>query len=46
MGPDEALRLIELDGISRQVPPVTEWLHAHIDNLTAVQPATLSRHRL
>ena len=34
-GPDEALRIIELDEISRHVPTVTEWLTTHIDNLTA-----------
>jgi integrase len=44
-GPDEALRIIELDEIGRHVPAVTEWLHTHIDNLTGVQPATLARYR-
>jgi hypothetical protein len=44
-GPDEALRIIELDEIGRHVPTVTEWLHTHIDNLTGVQPATLARYR-
>ena len=34
-GPDEALRIIERDEISRHVPTVTEWLTTHIDNLTA-----------
>jgi hypothetical protein len=37
-GPDEALRIIELDEIGRHVPNVTEWLYAHIDN-------NRSRHR-
>jgi hypothetical protein len=32
-GPEEALRIIELDENGRQVPTVTEWLHTHIDNL-------------
>jgi hypothetical protein len=31
-GPDEALRIIELDEIGRRVPTVTDWLHTHIDN--------------
>ena len=44
-GPDEALRIIELDEIGRHVPTVTEWLHTHIDNLTGVQPATIARYR-
>jgi hypothetical protein len=45
-GPDEALRIIELDEIGRHVPTVTEWwLTTHIDNLTGVQRATLSRYR-
>lgn len=44
-GPDEALRIIELDEIGRHVPTVTEWLYTHIDNLTGVQPATLARYR-
>lgn len=44
-GPDEALRVIELDEIGRHVPTVTEWLHTHINNLTGVQPATLARYR-
>ncbi len=44
-GPDEALRIIELDEIGRHVPTVTEWLHSHIDNLTGVQPATIARYR-
>ena len=44
-GPEEALRIIELDEIGRHVPTVTEWLHTHIDNLTGVQPATLARYR-
>jgi integrase len=39
-GPDEALRIIELDEIARRVPTVTEWLHNHINNLTGVQAAT------
>jgi integrase len=44
-GPDEALRVIELDEIGRHVPSVTEWLRTHIDNLTGVQPATVARYR-
>lgn len=44
-GPDEALRIIELDEIGRHVPSVSQWLHTHIDNLTGVQPATLARYR-
>ena len=44
-GPDEALRIIELHEIGRHVPTVTEWLRTHIDNLTGVQPATLTRYR-
>jgi len=44
-GPDEALRIIDLDEIARRVPTVTEWLHNHINNLTGVQPATLARYR-
>lgn len=44
-GPDEALRIIELDEIAPRVPTVNEWLHTHIDNLTGVQPATLARYR-
>ncbi|MCW2655411.1 MAG: site-specific recombinase XerD [Mycobacterium sp.] len=44
-GPDEALRIIELDEIGCHVPTVTEWLHTHIDNLTGVQPATIARYR-
>jgi len=44
-GPDEALRVIELDEIGRHVPTVTEWLNTHIDTLTGVQPATLARYR-
>jgi integrase len=44
-GPDEALRIIELDEIGRHVPTVTEWLSTHIDNLTGVQPATFARDR-
>jgi integrase len=44
-GPDEALRIIELDEIGQHVPTVTEWLTTHIDNLTGVQPATLARYR-
>jgi integrase len=44
-GPDEALRVIELDEIGKHVPTVTEWLNIHIDNLTGVQPATLNRYR-
>jgi integrase len=44
-GPDEALRIIELDEIGRHVPTVTAWLITYIDNLTAVQPATLARYR-
>jgi len=43
-GPDEALRIIELDEIGRHVPTVTAWLSTHIDNLTGVQPA-LARYR-
>jgi integrase len=44
-GPDEALRILELDEIARRVPTVSEWLHNHINNLTGVQPATLARYR-
>jgi NADPH-dependent glutamate synthase beta subunit-like oxidoreductase len=44
-GPDEALRIIELDEIGRHVPTVTEWLTTHIDNLTGVQLATVARYR-
>ena len=44
-GPDEALRIIELDEIGRHVPTVTDWLTTHIDNLTGVQPATIARYR-
>jgi integrase len=44
-GPDEALRVIELDEIGKHVPTVTEWLTTHIDNLTGVQPATMNRYR-
>src|SRR5690348_8464442 len=44
-GPDEALRIIELDEIGRHVPTVTEWLNTHIDNPAGVQPATLVRYR-
>jgi hypothetical protein len=44
-GPDEALRIIELDEIGRHVPTVTAWLSTHIDNLTGVQSATLARYR-
>jgi integrase len=44
-GPDEALRIIELDEVGRRVPTVTEWLHTHINNLTGVQAATLARYR-
>jgi hypothetical protein len=44
-GPDEALRIIELDEIGRHVSTVAEWLTTHIDNLTGVQPATLARYR-
>jgi integrase len=44
-GPDEAMRILELDEIGRHAPTVTEWLHTHIDNLTGVQPATLNRYR-
>ncbi len=44
-GPDEALRVIELDEIGKHVPTVTEWLTSHIDNLTGVQPATINRYR-
>jgi integrase len=40
-GPDEALRVIELDEVGRHVPTVTEWLYT----LTGVQPATLTRYR-
>jgi integrase len=42
-GPDEALRIIELDEIGRHVPTVAEWLCTYIDNLTGVQPATIRR---
>jgi integrase len=44
-GPDEALRVIELDEVGKHVPTVTEWLYTHVDNLTGVQPATLARYR-
>jgi hypothetical protein len=44
-GPDEALRIVELDEIGRHVPTVSEWLHAHIDSLTGVQSATLALYR-
>jgi integrase len=44
-GPEEALRIVELDEVGRHVPSVTEWLNTHIDNLTGVQPATLARYR-
>ena len=44
-GPDEALRILELDEIGEHVPTVTAWLTTHIDNLTGVQPATLARYR-
>jgi integrase len=44
-GPDEALRVIELDEVGKHVPTVTEWLYTHIDTLTGVQPATLARYR-
>lgn len=44
-GPDEALRVIELDEIGRHIPSVTDWLRTHIDNLTGVQPATVARYR-
>ncbi|MGY4713090.1 tyrosine-type recombinase/integrase [Mycolicibacterium sp. CBM1] len=44
-GPDEALRIVELDEIGRHVPSVTDWLKSHIDNLTGVQPATQARYR-
>ena len=44
-GPDEALRIIELDEVGRHVPTVTEWLTTHIDNLTGIQPATIQRYR-
>lgn len=44
-GPEEALRVIELDEIGKHVPTVTEWLYTHIDNLTGVQPATVNRYR-
>jgi integrase len=44
-GPDEALRVIELDEIGKHVPTVGEWLHTHIDNLTGIQPAIINRYR-
>jgi hypothetical protein len=40
-GPDEALRVVELDEIGSHLPAVTDWLMTHIDNLTGVQSATL-----
>ena len=30
-GPDEALRIIELDEVGRHVPTVSEWLHRQSD---------------
>lgn len=44
-GPEEALRVIELDEIGTHVPTVAEWLYTHIDNLTGVQPAIANRYR-
>jgi hypothetical protein len=44
-GPEEALRIIEIDEIGRHVPTVTQWLTTHVDNLTGIQPATISRYR-
>ena len=44
-GPDEALRIIELDEVGRHVLSVTEWLNIYIDNLTGIQPATINRYR-
>lgn len=44
-GTEEALRVIELEEVGRQVKTVKEWLEEHIDSLTGVQPATLARYR-
>jgi hypothetical protein len=41
VGSDEALRVIEHDEIGQHVPTITEWLYAHVDNLTGVQSASL-----
>lgn len=44
-GAAEALRVVELEELGKQVPTVADWLSTHIDSLTGVQPATLQRYR-
>lgn len=44
-GPEEALKVVELEEAGQSVITVSEFLTAHIDSLTGVQPATLDRYR-
>jgi integrase len=44
-GPEQALRIIELDELGRHVPTVIDWLRTYIDNLPGVQSATIDRYR-
>jgi hypothetical protein len=42
---DEGLRVIELVARGQDVPTIIEWMYAHVDHLTGLQPATLNRYR-
>lgn len=44
-GPEEALRVVELEEAGRSVKTVRQFLTEHIDSLTGVQPATVDRYR-
>lgn len=44
-GPDEAKRILDAEDAVDNTLTLTEWLTEHIDGLTGVQPATLTRYR-
>lgn len=44
-GPEEALRVLEIEEREQAVPTVAEFFATYIDSLTGVQPATCNRYR-
>lgn len=44
-GPEEAVRIADVEDSMRTVPTVTDYLAGYIDSLTGVQPATQGRYR-
>ncbi|TDH57517.1 site-specific integrase [Mycobacterium eburneum] len=44
-GPDEAMRIVEVEESGRHVRTLVEWLKEHCDHLTGVEKGTVTRYR-